>query len=43
MNGENPQLVTDQPVEFENQPVRFKTSGELPLVLEESVEYTFIQ
>jgi hypothetical protein len=29
-NGENPQLVTDLPVDFKKQLVRFKTSGNLP-------------
>ena len=29
MNGENQSLVTDGPVEFENNRLKFKTSGEL--------------
>ena len=40
MIGENRQLVTDEPVEFENYRLKFKTSGELPITLEESMEYT---
>ena len=33
MSGENRRLVADEPVEF-------KTSGNLPIILEESKEYT---
>ena len=36
MIGENRQLVADEPVEFEKEPVE----GELPLILEEFIEYT---
>ena len=41
MYGENQPLVTDEPLEFEEiTSWRFKTAGKLPIVLEESVEYT---
>ena len=33
MIGENRQLVTNEPVEV-------KTAGKLPIILEESIEYT---
>ena len=41
MIGENRQLVTDELVEFEklNQ-LKFKTAGKLPVILEESIEYS---
>ena len=32
-------LVTDELVEFEDNWLKFKTSGELPITLEEHVEY----
>ena len=38
LSGENRWLVTDEPVEFEELPVEVETSGELPMVLEESIE-----
>ena len=40
MNGENRPLVTDEPVVFENLPPWVKTSGNLPIILEDSVEHT---
>ena len=40
MIGENRQLVTNEPVEFENNRLKFKTAGKLPIILEEFVEYT---
>jgi hypothetical protein len=40
MIGENRQLVTDEPVEFENNRVKFKIAGNLPIILEEFMEYT---
>ena len=40
MSGENQRLVTDEQVEFENKQLNFETSGELPFILEESIEYT---
>jgi hypothetical protein len=43
MIGENRQLVTDEPVEFEKEPIEFKTAGILPIILEEFIEYTPIQ
>jgi hypothetical protein len=39
MDGKNRPLVTDEPVEFERQPVqKFKTLGMSPIILEESIE-----
>jgi hypothetical protein len=38
MNGENQSLVTVEPVEFENNWLKFKTSGALSIMSEESVE-----
>jgi hypothetical protein len=40
MSRKNQQLVADEPVEFEKYRLKFKTSGELPINLEESIEYT---
>ena len=40
MIGENRQLVIDEPVEFENNRLKFKSAGKLPVVLEEFIEYT---
>ena len=40
MNGENRPPVTDEPVIFENLPPWVKTSGKLPIILEDSVEHT---
>jgi hypothetical protein len=43
MVGENQQLsITNEPVEFAklNNMLKFKTSGELPIALEEFREYT---
>ena len=40
MIGETRQLVTNEPVEFENNRLKFKTAGKLPIILEEFVEYT---
>ena len=44
MNGENRQLVTDEPVEFEknNRLKVIKTVGKLLAVLEEFIEYASI-
>ena len=39
MNGENPLLVIDESVEFENNRLNFKTSGKLHIILEEFMEY----
>ena len=39
MIGENRQLVIDEPVEFENNRLNFKTAGRLPTILEEFIEY----
>ena len=36
----NQQLVTNKPVEFENNQLKFKTAGNLTIVLEEVIEYT---
>ena len=39
MSGDNRRLVTDEPVEFEREPVEsWEASGGLPIVLEESME-----
>ena len=41
MIGENRQSVTNEPVEFaKNNRWKFKTAGKLPIILEESLEYT---
>ena len=40
MIRENRQYVTDEPVEFENNRLKFKTAGKLPIILEEFKEYT---
>jgi hypothetical protein len=40
MNGENWPLVTDEPAEFENNRLQFKTSGEWPIIIEEFMEHT---
>ena len=41
MIRENRHLVTkDEPVEFENNRLKFKTAGELRIILEKSIEYT---
>ena len=41
MIGENRQLVANEPVEFENNRLKFfKTEGKLPIILEEFIEYT---
>ena len=37
---ENWPLVTDEPVEFEKELVEVQNSGKLPIILEESMEYT---
>jgi hypothetical protein len=39
MNGENWLLVTDEPVEFENNWLKCKNLGKLPIILEESMDY----
>ena len=42
MIGENGQLVTDELVESlrNNNQLKFKTAGKLPIILEEFIEYT---
>ena len=40
MIGENRQLVTNEPVEFGNNRLKFKTAGKIPIILEEFIEYT---
>ena len=42
MIGENRQLITNEPVEFRNDRLEFKTPGKLPIILEEFIEYTTI-
>ena len=37
MSGKNRQLVTDEPVEFRNNQLKFKTSRKLSMILEESM------
>ena len=39
MNKENRPVVPNEPVEFENNWLKFKTSGKLPIILEEFREY----
>ena len=39
MIGENWQLVTNEPVEFEKYWLKLKTAGKLPVILEEFKEY----
>ena len=34
MIGENQQLVTNEPVEFEKYQLKFKTAGKSPIILE---------
>ena len=38
--GDNRQLVTNEPVEFEVNGLKFKIAGKLPIILEEFIEYT---
>ena len=40
MIGENRQLVTIELVEFENNQLKFKTAGKVPIILEEFIKYT---
>jgi hypothetical protein len=40
MIGENRQLVTNEPVEFENNQLKFKTVRKSPIILEEFIKYT---
>ena len=40
MNGENRPLVTNEPVEFENNRSKFKTLGNLLIILDEFIKYT---
>ena len=42
MIWENRQLVTDEPVEFEKEPVEVQERGKLPIILEEIIEYTTV-
>ena len=37
---ENRQLVTDELVDFEKEPIQFKTSRKLPVIVVELIEYT---
>ena len=39
MIGENRQLVTDEPVSLRNNRLKFKMARELPIILEEYMEY----
>ena len=39
MSGENQQLVANEHVEFENNRLKFETSGNLPINFGESIEY----
>ena len=41
--GENQQLVTYEPAEFENNWLKFNTARKLPSILEEFIEYAPIQ
>jgi hypothetical protein len=38
MIGENRQLVTNEPVEFENNRLKLKIGGKLPIILEDFIE-----
>jgi hypothetical protein len=40
MIGENRQLVTNEPLSLRNNPLKFKTAGELPINLKEAIKYT---
>ena len=40
MIGENRQLVTNEPVEFEKKRLKFRMAERLPIFLEEVIEYT---
>ena len=40
MKGENRPLVKDELVEFNKNRLHFKTRGKLPILLDESMEYT---
>ena len=40
MNGENEPLVTDEQLSLKNNRLKFKTAGELPITLQEFMEYT---
>ena len=39
MSAKNRRLVADEPVELENNRLKLETSGNVPNVLEESIEY----
>ena len=39
ISRENQRLVTNEQIEFEDNRLNFETSGELPFILEESIEY----
>ena len=40
MSGKNQRLVTDEPVNLRNNQLKLETLGELPIILDESIEYT---
>ena len=40
LNDRGEPAVTNEPVEFEKYRLKFKTVGNLPIILEESIEYT---
>ena len=40
MIRENRQVGTDEPVEFENNRLKFTAAGKLPIILEKSMEHT---
>ena len=39
ISGKNGWFVADEPIEFENNRLKFMTSGNLPIILEEYTEY----
>ena len=40
MIGENWQLITDEPAEFGNNRLKFKSAGKTQIILEKNREYT---
>ena len=39
MDKGNQPLITDKPVKFENNQMKFKSSGKLPIIVEKSMEH----
>ena len=40
MNGENRLLITNEPVEFDKEPLEVQDSKKFPIIIEESMKYT---